>query len=116
MLRPRPARPAFRLHLTNSEWCFAVGILLGLVAAGWAYVNNGEGWWLTGFLAILGFFCLIMGIVIPWRESSRPLYGGGTWRGEQVSQKRSLPRPLRALMTRWKIMRLRMRYRRRKGE
>lgn len=117
MIRPRPARPAFRLNLSNSEWCFAVGILLGLVAAGWAYVDNGVGNFLTGFLAVLGFVCLIMGIVIPWRESSRPLYGGGTWRGEQVSShKRSLPRPLRSLMTRWKIMRLRMRYRRRKGD
>jgi hypothetical protein len=115
MLRPRPARPAFRLNLSNSEWCFAVGILLGLVAAGWAYVDNGAGNLLTGFLAVLGFICLVMGIVIPWRESTRPSYSQ-TWRGEPARRQRSLPRPLRTLVTRWKIMRLRMRYRRRKGD
>lgn len=88
---------------------------MGLVAAGWAYVDNGAGNLLTGFLAVLGFVCLIMGIVIPWRESTRPLYRPA-WRGEPIEQKRSLPRPLRALVTRWKIMRLRMRYRRRQGD
>src|SRR5260370_10313473 len=64
MMRPRPARPSFRLNLSTSEWYFAAGILLGLVAAGWAYVNNGEGNSLTGFLAILGFFCVLVGIIV----------------------------------------------------
>jgi hypothetical protein len=114
MIRPRPARPAFRLNLSTSEWCFAVGLLLGLIAAGWAYVD-GVGNLLTGFLAVLGFVCLVMGIVIPWRESTRPYYRP-TWRGEPTTRKRSLPRPLRALVTRWKIMRLRLRYRRRQGD
>jgi hypothetical protein len=113
--RPKPARPAFRWNLSTSEWYFAVGILLGLIAAGWAYLNTGQANLLTGFLAILGFFCVIMGIVIPWRESTRPYYKP-TWRGEPTTRQRSLPRPLRALVTRWKIMRLRMRYRHRKGD
>jgi hypothetical protein len=112
-MRPRPARPSIHLSFTTSEWCFIVGIFLGLVAAGIAY-TNGIGNVLTGFLAVLAFICVIMGIITPWRESRRP-YSGRNWYGEPTPRKRSLPRPLRMIVTRWKIFRLKMRYRRNRG-
>src|SRR5262245_19582956 len=89
-MRPRPPQPSFRPNLSTSEWYFAVGILLGLVAAGWAYADHGNGNLLSGFLAILGFFCVLAGIIIPWRESTRP--PRPMWRGETLEGKRSLPR------------------------
>jgi|SRR5579859_806886 len=112
-MRPRPARPSLHLNFTTSEWCFIVGILLALVAGGIAY-TSGIANVLTGFLALLAFICIIMGIVIPWRESRRPSTGRG-WYGEPPT-KRSLPRPLRLLSTQWKIFRLKMRYRRNRGD
>jgi hypothetical protein len=114
MLRPRTASPPVRLTLSASEWYFLVGLLLGLIAAAWAYVHDGEGTPLTGFLAVLGFLFVVAGMIVAWRERTRPIYNTGTWRGERPTRERSLPRPLRALVTRWKIMRLRLRYRRRR--
>ncbi len=113
-MRPRLARPSLHLNFSTSEWCFVVGILLGLVAAGIAY-TNGIANVLTGFLAFLAFICIIMGIVTPWRESRRPLYGARPWYGESGPPKRSLPRPFRFVVTQWKIFQLKMRYRRHRG-
>ncbi len=113
-MRPRPARPSINLNFSTSEWCFIVGIFLGLVAAGIAYTNGLEGNVLTGFLALLAFICIIMGIVSPWRESRRP-YIGRSWAAEPPTRKRALPRPLRLIVTQWKILRLKMRYRRNRG-
>jgi hypothetical protein len=112
-MRPRPARPSLRLNLTTSEWCFVVGIFLGLVAAGIAY-TSGAANLLTAFLAILAFICVIMGIISPWRESRRPISGRYGF-GESDPPKRSLPRPFRFVVTQWKIMQLRLRYRRNRG-
>ncbi len=112
-MRPRPARPSLHLNFSTSEWCFLVGILLGLIAAGIAYTSNAANI-LTGFLAVLAFVCIILGIVTPWRESRRPLYGRG-WYGESRSPRRPLPRPFRFLVTQWKIFQLKMRYRRNRG-
>lgn len=115
-LRPRPARPSLSFNFTNSEWCFLVGIFLALVAAGIAYLNAGHlGNVLTGFLAVLAFICIIMGIVSPWRESRRPIYGR-SWSGESNPPRSSLPRPFRFVVTQWKILQLRMRYRRNRGK
>lgn len=113
-MRPRPARPSLHLNFSTSEWCFIVGILLGLIAAGIAYTSGIANVY-TGFLAVLAFICIIMGIVTPWRESRRPLHGRG-WYGESSPPRRSLPRPLRFVVTRWKIFRLKMRYRRNRGD
>ncbi|HEY7348225.1 MAG TPA: hypothetical protein VH599_07870 [Ktedonobacterales bacterium] len=113
-MRPRPARPSLHLNFSTSEWCFLAGILLGLIAAGFAYVNAQTGNVLTGFLAVLAFVCIIMGIITPWRESRRPLYGR-SWYGETSAPKRSLPRPFRFVVTQWKILQLKMRYRRHRG-
>ncbi len=114
-LRPRPARPSLQLNLSTSEWCFALGIFLGLVAGGWAFVTGANV--LTGFLAVLAFICIIMGIVTPWRESRRLSSRGPSWRGEPIQlHQRSVPRPFRFVVTQWRIFRLKMRYRRFKEE
>jgi len=113
MIRPRPPKPTLHLSFTTSEWCFLVGILLGLVAAGIAYTDAPN--LLTGFLAVLALICVIMGIVAPWRESRRPVYSR-SWYGESDPPRRSLPRPFRFLVTQWKILQLKMRYRRNRGD
>ncbi len=112
-MRPRPTRPAFHLALTTSEWCFLAGIVIGLVAAGIAYTDAANIF--TGFLAVLALICVILGIVSPWRESRRPVYGR-SWYGESEPPKRSLPRPFRFVVTQWKILQLKMRYRRNRGD
>lgn len=112
--RPRPARPSVNLNLTTSEWCFAAGILLGLIAGGIAFVSGANI--VTGFLAVLAFLCIIMGIVTPWRESRRSYYSP-SWRNEPIPiRQRSLPQPFRFLVTQWRIFRLKIRYRRYKGD
>lgn len=115
-LRPRPAAPSLHLSFTTSEWCFLTAIFLALIAAGAAYTSGGTGniMVLTGFLAILSLICVILGIISPWRESRRPAYGH-SWYGEASQPKRSLPRPFRFLVTQWKILQLKMRYRRHRG-
>lgn len=113
-LRPRPARPSLSFNFTNSEWCFLAGIFLGLIAAGIAYTSGAPDL-ITGFLAVLAFICLIMGIISPWRESRRPVYGR-YGHEESNPSRRSLPRPFRFLVTQWKILQLRMRYRRNRGK
>jgi hypothetical protein len=112
-MRPRPARPSFHLTFTTSEWCFLAGIVLGLIAAGIAYTDAANIF--TGFLAVLAFICVVMGIVSPWRESRRPVYGR-SWYGESEPTKRSLPQPFRFVVTQWKILQLKMRYRRNRGD
>jgi hypothetical protein len=114
-MRLRSARPSLQLNFSTSEWCFIVGILLGLVAAGIAYTDGQIANALTGFLAVLAFICIIMGIVTPWRESRRPAYGRSGY-GESDTSKRSLPRPFRFIVTQWKIFQLKLRYRRNRGK
>ncbi len=113
MIRPRPPKASVHLSFTPSEWCFLAGILLGLIAAGIAYTEVPN--LLTGFLAVLALICVIMGIVSPWRESRRPVYNR-SWYGESDPPRRSLPRPFRFLVTQWKILQLKMRYRRNRGD
>lgn len=61
-MRPRAARAARHQTITTSEWCFLAGIVLGLVAAGIAFIS-GSGSALTGTLAALAFLCILLGLI-----------------------------------------------------
>jgi hypothetical protein len=114
--RPRPARPSLNLNFSTSEWCFILGIFLGLVAGGWAFVTGANI--LTGFLAVLAFICLIMGIFTTWREGRRSAYSSSSWRSNEPIpiRQRSIPQPFRFIVTTWRLFLLKLRHRRYKGD
>ena len=65
--RPRSSRVRRSLRFTTSEWCLLAGTGCGLVAAGIAY-TSASGNALTGVLAILAVFALLLGMVTFWRR------------------------------------------------
>ncbi|WIG61578.1 MAG: hypothetical protein OJF49_004326 [Ktedonobacterales bacterium] len=120
--RPRERAPrAPRLSLTRVEVLYIVGIALIMIAAGLTFYASGQFFIfetipLSGILAVLGFITLVLGLLLGWRERvggpspSRP----APWRNNVVEM---TPRrgPFSAISTQFRIMRLKLRYRRMRG-
>lgn len=107
-----------RLRLDASEGLFVAGIILALAGAGIAYYFGGPTStlpaYLGGVIGVIAFVCLVTGLVIGWQERfghrSPPM-----WRGQTVERPRAL-RPFGGLGTQIRIMRLKWRYWRSRGQ
>jgi hypothetical protein len=119
--RTRLRGPQMRWRLDASEGLLLVGLILALVGAGIAYYFASPARTtptlpevLGGLIGIGAFLCLLTGLAIGWQErfghSTRPM-----WRGQTVERPRPL-RPLGGLGTQIRIMRLKWRYWRSRGQ
>ncbi|HEV2236444.1 MAG TPA: hypothetical protein VGR57_07250 [Ktedonobacterales bacterium] len=112
-----------RLRLDVSDGLFVVGVALALVGAGIAFyfgvpvlsppVHNVPAY-ISGAIGVAAFVCIMTALVIGWQERfghrSRPM-----WRGQTVERPRQL-RPFGGLTTQFRIMRLKWRYWRSRGQ
>ncbi len=106
---PRP-RPHVRVHATPSlsavEWLLIVAVVLALVAGGYAYIMDAD--LATGILAVISFICVVLiacsQFIFRPRQSPKSGYGNVT---------RLQRGPVSNIKSRWQLMRLRMRYRKR---
>ncbi len=114
--RPAPRRPAARLSLSRVEALLVLGIACALIAAGVAYYSNTQTY-ISGGFAVVGFIAIVLGLVIAWNErfrgAPRP-----TWRGGNVVPMKPPRRrnPFSLLVTRVRIVRLKLRYWRTRGK
>jgi hypothetical protein len=116
--RPRLRGPQMRLRLDLSEGLFVVGIALALVGAGIAFYFGAPTHTLPayvgGAIGVAAFLCIMTALAIGWQERfghrGRPM-----WRGQTVERPRQL-RPFGGLSTQIRIMRLKWRYWRSRGQ
>lgn len=110
----RPRRPPRRTStnvVTRSEAIMLVGLLLALAGAGWTFYNNSTPDVVTGVLALAGFTLIVLDLAGAWvggrRRTSAP-----AWRNNVVDMRPPRHRnPFGWFSTQFRILRLRMRYR-----
>ena len=106
---PRP-RPRMRTTpaptLSTVEWLLIVAVVLALVAGGYAYIMDAD--LVTGVLAVISFVCVVLiacsQFVFRPRQTTKTGYGNVT---------RIRRGPVNDIKSRWQLMRLKMRYRKR---
>lgn len=108
--RPRP-RPPVRGNVSPSlsgiEWLLIAAVVLALVAGGYAYIMDANV--VTGILAGISFVCVVLiacsqFILRPRRQATNSNYGNVT---------RIRRGPMSTIRSRWQLMMLKMRYRKR---
>jgi hypothetical protein len=118
--RPRP-RPSPRIALDQSELFMVVGICLALIGAAIAFYKQGYPTGvlgvLTGAAAILGFLCIVLGLALGWWARFRGSASAPSWRGNVVDStivdlNSKRPGPFSGIVTQFRILRLKLRYRR----
>jgi hypothetical protein len=133
--RPRPrARRTWRwgFAANRAELLFVVGVVLALIASGLTYYKQGQipvlTSWLTvnGILAGAAFVCIVLGLLTAWRSRFRGVTPSApspsrSWRGPMPETKiiEMTPRrrgPFSAIATQVRLLRLKMRYRRGRGD
>ncbi len=127
--RPRPrARRSWPAPLNRTEILLLLGILLALAGAGLAYYFQsvyipGTGFSLSGIVALAGFACIVVALVLAWRDRFRGLKptipANRTWRGasdeSNIVEMTARRGPFSGITTRVRLFRLKMRYRRTRG-
>lgn len=105
--RPRPlTRSNSAPTLSRVEWLLIVAVVLALIAGGYAYIMDAD--LATGILAVISFICVVLiacsQFIFRPRQTPKSGYGNVT---------RIRRGPVSDLKSRWQLMRLRMRYRKR---
>ena len=106
---PRP-RPPVRSNgapsLSAVEWLLIVAVVLALIAGGYAYIMDAD--LATGILAVISFICVVLiacsQFIFRPRQTPKSGYGNVT---------RLRRGPVSSLRSRWQLMQLKMRYRKR---
>jgi hypothetical protein len=116
--RLRGPRMTLRVRLSTSEACLVAGVLLALVGATIAYYFGapitGPWAYVGGAIGVAALVCVATGLGIGWHERFARR-GPAVWRGQPVTRPRAL-QPLGALGTQVRIMRLKWRYWRSRGQ
>jgi hypothetical protein len=104
--KPHARRSMSLPRLSFAEWCLIIAFAAALAAGGWAQAH-GSGDIITGTIALIGALCLVLVaisnfLVKPRRQSPAARYNN-------VTPLRS--NPLRRMMTRWHLLMLKLRYR-----
>ena len=110
---PRRDRPS--IALSRAELFLLIGIVLALVAAGLAYYTSGQFQvgpvYVPAVFALAAFASIVVGLAIGWRDRFRGITSSNSqrWRGGVID---ITPRrgPFNALVTRFRILRLKFRY------
>ena len=116
--RPRPMRrPPTRslpsIHIALSPLLLLVSVALTLIATGWAFYDGAANL-LTGAIGAAALIVFIIGMFVGWRGQVRP-QRTTQWRQAGPSSAKPTPihrNPLSALLTRFRVYRLRQQYRR----
>ena len=116
--RTRLAGPRVRVRMKPATTFLVLGIVLALVGAGLSYYFNHPETSLLGYtigaIGALAFLSFLCGLFIGWSER----FGHGPshiWRGQRSSAPRRL-HPMGAVMTQFRILRLKWRYWRTRGK
>jgi hypothetical protein len=110
---PRRDRPS--IAVSRGELFLLIGIALALIAAGLTYYKSGPFYVgpvpVSAVIALAAFAAIVVGLVIGWRDRFRGITSSNSqrWRGTVVD---ITPRrgPFNALVTRFRILRLKFRY------
>lgn len=115
--RPRPApRRSLHVTLTRVEVLLLLGIACALVATGLAFYNNTQTY-LSGGFAVAGFVAIVLGLGIAWNERFRGASRGSSWRSSNIVDMAPRRRnPFNMIATRFRIIRLKLRYWRTRGK
>jgi hypothetical protein len=112
--RPKPerTRPSFRVSLSRTEVLFLLGIACALVAAGIRFYFQSANT-VSGMFAVVAFVAILLALVYEWSDRFRGA-PPKVWRGNVVEMT-PRRRPFSGLMTQLRILRLKLRYRRMRG-
>jgi hypothetical protein len=118
--RPRRTRLQPLARFSISERLIMLGVLIAVGSGGFAYAWTVNLY--TGIAGCIAFAFILLGILLPWLEHQQRLIPAGRHQATASSNVTSFPQrsrfslnPFRPLTTRWKILRLKFRYRRNKG-
>jgi hypothetical protein len=113
--RPRLLRTRFAWRLGTSETLLVVGVALALAGAATVYYFSSHVL-VSGLLGAAALGCLLVGLIVGWaaRFSSR---GAAGWRGRSLDARPGRPArmPFRGIVTQFRILQLKWRYRRFRG-
>ncbi|HKV85706.1 MAG TPA: hypothetical protein VJN88_14225 [Ktedonobacterales bacterium] len=115
--QPRPTRERRppTIKLTRAEALILLGILLALVAAALTFYSNKGAGLVTGVIATVAFALIALAIIGEWIVRFRGPRGPKTWRGNIVEMRPHTRNPFTFIVTRYRIIKLRLRYRRTRG-
>lgn len=114
--RPRvPKRRTIRTPLKLTEVLALIGIALMLVGAGIAFTTNHPSL-LSGLVGLAGFVVFVLGLVQAWTGRIVSARRNPMWRGNVVDMRPPRRNPFSAIATRFRILRLKLRYRRQRGQ
>lgn len=115
--QPRPVRERRppSLSLSRVEILILLGIVLALVAAGLTYYWDKGATTITGAIAAVAFALIAFAIIGEWIVRLRGPRGPKIWRGNIVEMRPHSRNPLTMIATRYRIIRLRLRYRKTRG-
>ena len=94
------------INLSVPEWLLAIAIAAALVSGGYAYAQ-GEATVVTGIIALVGALCIVLMVLSPFFQSNHSTQS--TRYGRVTPLRRN---PLDSLKTRWNLILLKLRYRR----
>ncbi|MGH2517009.1 MAG: hypothetical protein ACRDHP_15270 [Ktedonobacterales bacterium] len=114
--RPRQPKPrSVKTPLVRIEIFILLGILLILIGAGIAF-TMGQQSIVSGAVGLAGFVVLVLGLLQAWF----PRYFGArstpVWRGNVVEMRKARRSPFAVIATRFRILRLKLRYSRRRDQ
>jgi len=100
-----------RFGLSASELLFLLGIAFALAGACVMWFDGAQGGNpISGILGLVGFILFVAGLIVAFQASRRP--PPPAWRGNVVEMKTHRRGPLDEIATQFRLLRLRMRYRR----
>lgn len=116
--RARLRGPSMNFRLTSSESLLLVGVLLTLVGMCFAFYYGNLANPVSGLFGVAAFAAVIGGLVLGWISGRRPVYppswrSAGSSAGSTSKVVEMRPRrrgPISELVTRIRILRLKMRY------
>ncbi len=106
------SRSGMRLSLNRMEVLVLIGIALALAGTGVAYYQQAPVL-VSGVLALLGFAFVVIGLVLAWSMRFRGPSVSPGWRGNVVDMRPRRRNPFSIIATRFRILRLKLRYSRR---
>lgn len=114
--RPRQPKPhGIKTPLSRTEIFILLGILLILIGAGIAF-TTGYQTVVSGSVALAGFVLIVLGLAQAWFPRYFGSRSAPVWRGNVVEMRKPRRNPFSAIATQFRILRLKMRYRRRRDQ